>query len=1397
MPMPHRRASSAPEGGIIEERNTMPRGKRIVGTAAAALLLCSSIAMPATAAEGTDASASASSALEALTSQSSTPETSNGADAAIKQTEDALNASADSANASVDSANAAGSASGDETASAEKAAATPAPVADTASLKTLLDSTEEGDLKPLASGWRADDSGTAPYDTWKANADDLKALKEARTAAQKIVDDGSATEEQITAAADKLQSAFDAVRFIYHYTGITGTNGARMFDDKGDLIQAHGAGIMRAKTSTLAAADQKLDANGDGYVYIWCGEDKTDRLVAHGVRIYYSDDLLNWVDKGLGFQTYLGDQDLQDKLNGADKIYQKYYNVDNIASDPDYTNIYGKDFSVFANDASNYNVDSPQAALDKLLWDLKALYGDGSNPTKTSCVFERPKMIYNAKTKRWVIWFHADGPKYGDEDTATYSKAKGGVAISTTSDPAGPYKYLGSFRLNTGDNSGNPGMLRDMNLYTDEGKDENNDGVEDAYLVYASDENTDMTISLLDSTYTKLAKPISEEQRGTSVKDGDTYNTVSWDSRESPAPVKWNGRYYIIYSHTTGWAPNQNEYMVSEGDNIMGPYSNGGVPFVAGDGYEQSPSNSFYTQSSSVIPVDPEKGLFIYWGDRWFNPDTGADISQSRYVMTPIQFSGDKLRVIPRGDWTLDELNQYEAVNVVTKLPETAGSVSSLIASLPDKLEVQRGGEDKTTTTKVVWNAYVGDDQPMGEVTVTGTLPELNGVTVAHTATIYPENTFLFMDAASTAGDESDYFTTLKKYSKDVAKQQASDQVYSEDNGWGLASEIGTDVERYDATSNDTYETGYWAKSGKDILYKADLKAGTYTVKAGYRDWWGQYNGRTVNFAAWNGDDWLAGADVTVSNKTGAWNSTSGALTFTLDKDATVTFVTSQRSGGDPVLSWVSVQRQADDAAVSVEPVAGTVAFVDGTTPALPDKVNVKLADGSTVERKVDWKADASKLKAYAPTEVQGIVEGTTLPATATVQKIESNLDYFIDVNGGDASATYDSAAKLTDGGLKNAKADQAFTEADGWGNASSNYGVKNDGNADPYESGIYAGEDGNNGTLSYKLTLEPGTHTVSLGMHDWWSQTRGTSITYSYDGMSVAQELAYASVNSGKVIASGDVTIPAGEAKTVTFTLTSATGTGPVLSWISATKATSVPDPDPTPATPVSAAETTATVKAGETPKLPETVKVTYSDGSVKDVKVTWDAHDWSAETAAGTVTLGGDLEGIDSTLLRAKAVVTVEAADPDPDPDPDPNPDPTPINAIPEIHGAGDVTITEGTTFDALAGVTATDEEDGTITDRIAVEGSVDTAKPGVYKLTYTVSDSGGATATVVRTVTVKAKEATKPEATKPNGAKPQGDKLIQTGTDVALGALAATALAGAGIALATARRRRSGDR
>lgn len=1160
-------------------------------------------------------------------------------------------------------------------------------------LKQLLEKTTTDNLEPPASGGDAA-SSTAPYDRVAPNAEDIKTLETARKEAQQVIDDGSASEDSIQAASDKLSKAFESVRFVYHYTGITGTNGARVFDNNGNLIQAHGAGIQKVDANLLGAADKSIDANGDGYIYAWCGEDKTDRLVAHGVRIYYSDDLYNWVDKGLGFQTYLGDKDLDAKLKGSDTVYQKYYNVENIAKDPDYTNIYGEDFSTFANDKANYNIDSAQDALDKMLWDLKALYGDGSNATKTSAVFERPKMAYSASTNRWVIWFHADGPQYGNEDTATYSKAKAGVAISEGSDPAGPYKYLGSFRMSPGNNSDNPGMARDMNLYIDD-KDANGDGVNDAYLIYSSNENRDLTISLLDSTYTKLVKPVSQQQKGNDVEKGDTYNIAATNSKESPAPFKWNGKYYIIYSETTGWAPNENKYTISEGDSILGPYHEAGTPFVEGEGAHQSPSNSFTTQSSSVIPYDAEKGIFIYWGDRWFNPDTGNDISQSRYVMTPMRLINGKLQVLPAADWQLEDLQQYQAIDVLTELPTETGSMSDLMASLPNELEVKLGGESTSMMTPVVWDTYFGDDQPTGTVTVTGHLSELNDAPISFVVTVYPKNMILFMDAGSDASNESDYYTALNKQAELMGTNaDHSDQQYSEGE-WGLSSAVGednndpndgTDVAKYTTSGTDIYETGYWAKANKTIEYKADLPAGTYTVQAGYKEWWSNKRQTvfTVSVADADGSssEELGGASIVPS---GSGNATD-AMRFTLDDAKTVTFSTKSNGGGDPVLSWISVSKVTPDQVVSVAALKDTVAFLEGDAPSMPDTVTVTKADGSTEERSVDWKlGDTSKLKPFALNSVQGVVEGTSLPAKAQIQQVPKDLEYFVDVAGmdsdGNSSSSYESAVQLTEGAggaLRNEVADQTFDadESVAWGNTSSNFGTKSVGSADPYESGIYAGKDGKSGSLSYALTLSPGEHTVMFGMHDWWNQSRPTTITYQIAGEGSARdsasasagskvsaltdstsaesapvEFASADVNSGFAVASGKVDIPGDTDQLVTFTLESSAGTGPVLSWISSSQQTTDPvDPEP-----------------GE--------------------------------------------------------------------------------NVKPTISGVENTTIAVGDAFDPLSGITASDEEDGDLTSKITVSGSVDTKTEGTYELEYSVTDSTGASAVAKRTVTVKAADGSGP--------------------------------------------------
>lgn len=70
--------------------------------------------------------------------------------------------------------------------------------------------------------------------------------------------------------------------------------------------------------------------------------------------------------------------------------------------------------------------------------------------------------------------------------------------------------------------------------------------------------------------------------------------------------------------------------------------------------------------------------------------------------------------------------------------------------------------------------------------------------------------------------------------------------------------------------------------------------------------------------------------------------------------------------------------------------------------------------------------------------------------------------------------------------------------------------------------------------------------------------------------------------------------------------------------------------------------------------------------------------------------------------------------------------------------LIGAASITLSCGGTY-SEPGATATDACEGSLSNAIAIDGAVDTATPGVYTITYSVSDTAGNTATVDRTVTV----------------------------------------------------------
>lgn len=76
---------------------------------------------------------------------------------------------------------------------------------------------------------------------------------------------------------------------------------------------------------------------------------------------------------------------------------------------------------------------------------------------------------------------------------------------------------------------------------------------------------------------------------------------------------------------------------------------------------------------------------------------------------------------------------------------------------------------------------------------------------------------------------------------------------------------------------------------------------------------------------------------------------------------------------------------------------------------------------------------------------------------------------------------------------------------------------------------------------------------------------------------------------------------------------------------------------------------------------------------------------------------------------------------------------------NFIPTFNGLNTRKVQVGTSFDPLKGVKAIDREDGDITSKIKISGTVNTNIPGDYTLEYSVEDSKGGKAVEKRIITV----------------------------------------------------------
>ncbi len=241
--------------------------------------------------------------------------------------------------------------------------------------------------------------------------------------------------------------------------------------------------------------------------------------------------------------------------------------------------------------------------------------------------FERPKVIFNAKTGKYVMWMHLE--------QRGYHFAQAGVAVSDQ--PAGPFTFLHHARpvqFDFGAKDDDPdrqkefgGTYRDMNLFVDD------DGK--AYAFYASEGNWTMYVVRLNDDYTGPETPM--------VQDKTWARILVRRMREAPAPFKYGSRYYMVTSGCTGWNPNAAEYAVA--DNILGPWESKGNP-CAGPEAELT----FRSQSTCVLPISGKPGRFIFMADRWMP----RRLSDSRYIWLPLTIGPDNTVTIPWLDqWDL------------------------------------------------------------------------------------------------------------------------------------------------------------------------------------------------------------------------------------------------------------------------------------------------------------------------------------------------------------------------------------------------------------------------------------------------------------------------------------------------------------------------------------------------------------------------------------------------------------------------------------------------------------------------------------------------------------------------------------------------------------------------
>lgn len=231
--------------------------------------------------------------------------------------------------------------------------------------------------------------------------------------------------------------------------------------------------------------------------------------------------------------------------------------------------------------------------------------------------FERPKIIYNDKTGKYVLWCHF--VKYPGDHGFTEGTAEAGAAVCDTVN--GSYTWLGYTRPVDG-----KGLVRDCTVFKDR------DG--SAYFVYDRQVGEDRCLHIVRLSEDYLS--FTSEYRRLDV--------AFW--REAATLVYYDGYYFCITSDLTSWAANQAKYFRSK--ELFGPWEDMGDPCIGDHTH-----TTFHSQSTWIFKVEGKENLYIHMAER-HNTD---NFERCSYIWLPITFHQDHtLSLSYREQWCLEDV---------------------------------------------------------------------------------------------------------------------------------------------------------------------------------------------------------------------------------------------------------------------------------------------------------------------------------------------------------------------------------------------------------------------------------------------------------------------------------------------------------------------------------------------------------------------------------------------------------------------------------------------------------------------------------------------------------------------------------------------------------------------